>query len=642
MTLIPSRSAELGRRASPVLRDRIALHITGRRALAVAMGLMLMSGAGLRLIGTNWDDGKHLHPDERYISTVADNISWPRSLGQYLDVENSPLSPYNHDEGRDYIYGTLPLFATKLGAAVFDQGSYGELNLFGRRLAAVVDTATIILVFLIAMALVDEFGRARALQAALVAAASYAFTVTAIQHGHFFTSDSWLVFFGALTFLVALRSLRLGVRREGRSPSPILLLLGASIGLTVACKISGALIAVPVGVALAARSVIAGRWAGKRRALVRLAVDAGTVVLSAYVVFRAVSPYTFAHSNWLDLSVNESFRNALENQARASSGGSLSPPSYQWLLSPRVWSPLENVAFWQLGIPLALAALVGIAALVARIAGTGFAWSRTRTSPSEDAIATMASRLMLVSFVATIFLYFGTRFAHSGRYLLPLVPFLAVAAAFGLASVSGARRRLWFALSSVLVLLTALYAVAFVHIYTQPNTRIVASEWILDHVPVGSTIANEHWDDPLPVGGRWSESVAGAREIGGYRGLLVPVFDFDDSTKLRKLYDEVSQADYYVLSSPRAWNTIGRMPNRFPLMTRFYKELFAGRLGFVRAARFTSYPQLFGVKINDLRAEEAFWVYDHPPVRIYRRTRELSWPAFRAALCQTAAAPSCS
>ena len=36
------------------------------------------------------------------------------------------------------------------------------------------------------------------------------------------------------------------------------------------------------------------------------------------------------------------------------------------------------------------------------------------------------------------------------------------------------------------------------------------------------------------------------------------------------------------------------MPGRFPLMTRFYRQLFAGRLGFAPTSRFTSEPRLLG------------------------------------------------
>ena len=75
-------------------------------------------------------------------------------------------------------------------------------------------------------------------------------------------------------------------------------------------------------------------------------------------------------------------------------------------------------------------------------------------------------------------------------------------------------------------------------------------------------------------------------------------------------------------------------------MPRFYRALFDGRLGFVRVARFTTEPQLFRVQLHDVGAEEAFWVYDHPPVQIYKRYRPLSWRQFRARLCSPSPAPA--
>ena len=138
------------------------------------------------------------------MSTVADNVHSPGGLVEYFDVEDSRLSPYNAEPGRDYLYGTLPLFGTKLVTTAFGQGGYGTLNIAGRRLAALLDTLTIVLVFLVALLLLEELGRRRAPTSAFLAAALYAFTVTAIHARHFFTTDTWLALFGMLTFLLAL------------------------------------------------------------------------------------------------------------------------------------------------------------------------------------------------------------------------------------------------------------------------------------------------------------------------------------------------------------------------------------------------------------------------------------------------------
>mgnify|MGYP000660361678 CR=1 FL=1 len=364
----------------------------------------------------------------------------------------------------------------------------------------------------------------------------------------------------------------------------------------------------------------------------------GTVVVSAYVAFRALSPYSFAQTNWLDVSINGSFRAALEQQARAVAGESLPPPSYQWLLSTPVWSPLENLTLWQLGLPLGLAAGAGLAVLGVAVARGVRATTRGGRDP--DTVVAAVAPLMLLAFVGVVFAYFGTRFVHSGRYLLPLVPLLAVAAAAGLAALATRRPRAAAALALGIAAASALYATAFVGIYTRPNTRVAATEWIHANVPGGSAVANEHWDDPLPIGAIWLEP-NDRPEPRTYRGVEVPVFDADDETKLRKLYDALAAADFYVVSSPRAWKTVGRLPERFPLTTRYYEELLSGRLGFALAAEFSSPPRLLGLTLDDQRAEEAFWVYDHPPVLILRRSGQLDWKTFAARLCPRPAKPHC-
>lgn len=600
------------------------------------LALVVLTGGALRFIGGDWDDGAHLHPDERYLAIVADNVEWPSGVREYFDVDRSPLSPYNTEQGRDYLYGSLPLFATKLAATATGQDTYGELTLVGRRLVAALDTLTILLVFGIGLLVLAPLGPPRADVGALLAAALYAVTVSMIQHAHFFTTDVWLVNLGTATFLLALVSLRRGVGSGARSPSLIVLLTGVALGLTVACKVSGAFVALPVGLALVGRALIVRTWASTPWALLRLGVEAGVVAVAAYVAFRLVSPYTFASSNWLDATVNSSLLDALERQAQAVDGFVETPPSYQWLLSSPIWAPLENIALWQLGLPLALAALTGLGVMAASLALSARRTLRRRAlSTSPDAITAAVSQLMVVSFVVAIFGYFASRYVHAGRYLLPLVPLLPVVAAYGLARAASARPAAAGAAGAAVLAATFLYAVAFVGIYDRPNTRVAATAWLNETLPRGTAIANEHWDDPLPVAGNWTGGTT------GFLGLELPVFDPDDGQKLRTLYEQLGAADVYVLSSPRAWNTIGRLPDRFPLMTRFYEELFAGRLPFERVATFESYPSLLGFELRDRRAEEAFWVYDHAPVTIFRRTGPLDWDTFRTQLCPQPVAPHC-
>jgi len=617
-------------RARPSGWSEVAASVRRHIAL-VLLALIVVAGGWLRLSGTNWDDGGHLQPDERYLSIVADNLRWPRSLGGYLDVGTSPLSPYNTAVGHTYVYGTLPLFATKLAATALGRDDYSRLNLVGRRLGALADMLTVVLVYLTALVVLEEFGRKRAVTGALVAAALYAASVATIQAAHFFTVDSWTVMLSLTTVYLAAASVRSGVPPDSPRFSLRVAVVGVALGLTVACKLSGAFVAIPVLVAMLGRGVLARRWAPNREVAMRVGADLLLVVTVAYGAFRAVSPYAFANSNWLDLRLNGYFRSALGTQQDALHGKFLYPPAYQWLLSPRLWDPLKNLVVWQLGMPFGLVALAGLGVVGVAVTRQLSAVIRRRGRAATPQMAPQTTAgvvaptvyLMILAFVTTVFLYVGSLFAHTGRYLLPVVPLLAVAAGFGLVALPSARDGLVLVVSVVVVAATSVYALAFHHIYTVENTRMAASDWIAAHVPAGSTIVNEHWDDSLPVGSRAQR----------YTNVQLPVFDADDETKLRKLYDGLSGADYYVLSSPRAWRTIGHLPSRFPLMARFYARLFTNQLGFSPSARFTVYPQLFGIPLHDLGAEEAFWVYDHPPVLIFQHVQRLSWNDFRARLC---------
>jgi YYY domain-containing protein len=137
-------------------------------------------------------------------------------------------------------------------------------------------------------------------------------------------------------------------------------------------------------------------------------------------------------------------------------------------------------------------------------------------------------------------------------------------------------------------------------------------------VSLGAGIANEHFDDPLPfnMDGRV------AFGSGPYRGLDLALYNEDTPDKLEEVLDVLDEADYISMSSGRLWQSIPRLPMRYPVTTRYYQLLFAEELGFEKAAEFHAYPRLFGIEFDDTWAEEQFTVYDHPKVLIYRKTAD--------------------
>src|SRR5207244_11844989 len=88
-----------------------------------------------------------------------------------------------------------------------------------------------------------------------------------------------------------------------------------------------------------------------------------------------------------------------------------------------------------------------------------------------------------------------------------------------------------------------------------------------------------------------------------------------------------------------------RLPWRYSVQIRYYALLAQGRLGFAPVATVTSYPTILGLPLPDDQPwiDDTFTVYDHPPVRIFQRTRLSSaaeWDALFAAAVRHPWAPT--
>ena len=300
-------------------------------------------------------------------------------------------------------------------------------------------------------------------------------------------------------------------------------------------------------------------------------------------------------------------RRWLENLVQTSqlaSGAIDFPPGVQWTGRTPLWFPLRNLVLWGMGPLLGLAACAATIAAAYRL----FRHDARHTIP--------------VLWIALVFLHQGSQFVTTGRYFLPMYPMLALLAAWGLVALRD-RSPARFANAAIGVVLagTLLWAVAFTSIYRRPNTRVEASRWIYRNVPAGATLATEHWDDRLPL------RLAGTAPEQ-YAGVDLTNYDDDTPEKLDRLLQKLDAAQYVILASNRLYDSIPRLPMRYPMTTKYYRFLFSGELGFERVADFTSFPALGRFRIPDQSAEEAFTVYDHARVQIFARTRR--WDPQRA------------
>ncbi len=594
-----------------------------RNRIQLALVAVLLVAAALRCYNINWDGGKLTHPDERStVAFYAPTMHWPNDWSTAFDPQESTLNPFwdrNNQHRRSYTYGHFPLYlltitanlahnltplAERLGASPETVQALATANgspgfaYVGRFLMALADTATVYLVYLIARRL---YGRA----AGLLAAAFSAFTVTQIQLAHFFAVDPISTTFT----LLALYGAMLMVERRTAGAAA---LTGLGAALAIASKFS----ALPV-LAAPVVAVLVIAWQSRQAGRTDSAQALRHLLLAfvvAFLVFAVTSPFVL-----LDWS---SFVQAvIKEQGAMASGRADMPFTRQYRGTVPYSYQIEQQLRWGMGWPLGIVAFLGL----------GWVLVRTllrRAKPGE---------LILLSWIVPYFGFTGLFLAKFMRYMVPVVPLFTVMGVGMLCKLQVASRKSQvarFQLPSLLIAVTLggaiFWALAFVvGVYGTEHTWITASRWIYDHVPEGSVLASEHWDDDLPLG--LPEPGANMR-THGYRLVELPMYEEDNEEKYQRLRSRLSEADYIVLSSNRLYGAILRLPQRYPMSSKYYQLLFAGRLGFEEVAEFTTYPRLGPFTFNDDSADESFTVYDHPKPIIFRKVRELSGAEWDALL----------
>lgn len=631
---------------------------TGRRAAhhplvwwAVLLAIAVVGLIG-RVWGVDFDSRQHQHPDERHWSLVSAGLARadagtqragrPTPVGavvDWLDADVSPANPYRVSES--FVYGPAPLAwargvagwlghgvatgaqpASALAHAIDalgvplidDQGrarfddAY-QVDLVGRLLSAVYDTVTIVVVGLLARRLAGRLGCGAPRAAGWVAAAMYAAAPTAIQQAHFMSSESALGLACALLLLVTVDIDRgPSVRRAAAGGAA----LGVLVGIVVAVKLSGtAVAAIPVA------GCVWLVWRFRRRAdAVRLAVAA----LTAAIAYRAFHPAAF---DGLGLGLSDVFTADFDRVRHQFDQDW--PPAIQWAGNSGAGVAARWLVQFCFGPGLCVAALAGVVWL----------WSRWRrgdlTGARWPAAATVAAAIVPFAYVVV-------SAVPSGRYFMPMLP--AVAALSGLGVVvawntvahPAATRVVARAGAVALVAVGVLWGVMFVHgVYGSGYTRAEASRWIAEHVEPGAVLSNQAWDDALPL------AIDGV-DPQAYGSVELELVGTDSVDKLLRTVSRIEQIDYVVESSPRLWGSVVRMPHRFPSTIRFFAGLDDGTLGFERVATFDRDPRLGPLRLDDDSAEEAFSVYDHPEVRIWRKVREVPRAELIAALDPVAAA----
>ncbi len=502
--------------------------------------VVLLVGAYFRLVGLNWDESQHPHPDERFL-TMVETALQPKvcadpsvpveacppeqkrwlSAGDYFNTAKSTLNPHNRGYGF-FVYGTLPIFIVRYVAEWLGQTGYDQVNLVGRSLSALADLGTLVLLYFIA-------ARAYNRRVGLLAAAFSSLAVMQIQQSHFWTTDNFTTFFMFLALYFAveiafgeIREKRLEIREKREENSSetrtnfyslisildslfwLSLAFGLAFGMAIASKLNAYPIALMLPAAFAIRhfrqpsaissqpsveiekserntghSSLITHHLSLERILLYLVIGALATITS----FRIFQPYAFSGPGFFDLKPNPEWVADIREQRAQASGDADVPFALQWARRSHLYS-FENLTLWGLGLPLGI------------LAWAGFLWMGWRILKGEG-----KQHMLLWSWTAAYFLWQSIQFNPTMRYQLPVYPLLAMMAAWFVFELAGWQvgrlegsslktfklSNLPTILSAIIgitvLILTTFWAFAFTRIYTRTETRLAATRWIYQHVP---------------------------------------------------------------------------------------------------------------------------------------------------------------
>jgi hypothetical protein len=552
--------------------------------------LITLVGALLRIYGLGHGAPYHFHADEMLALRGAELLR----AAPHVAAESA----------RFFIYPVLPkeLLAILVHAwEAIDRPldlarpeAGRVVMMLGRGLSAAASTLTIPFVFAIGRRVAGEL-------AGLIGAALMATAVIAVANGHYFTSDSLLTLFCAMSLLAIVQVAQTGSRKAYA-------LAGLGLGLALASKYTAAFLLLPLALAHLLAPIRPTRGSGVRPWLVWMLIGAAPLVLAA-VVFAAANPLVLAHPDRFLADVREGIV-----QPNFQENGPIWTAQFADLARRPYW--FTNLLPWGLGPGFAAAAVAG------------FAWALARRDRGA---------LALAGYLACYYAIASQTTTPYVRYVLPALPGLAAAAGVMCADLSQ-RRGAWGtagrAITLVLLATTAMWALAYMNVYHREDVRLTAAKFINLNVPEGASILVEPSHGIPPTGEYWrrpdffTDYVGwGAATVRRDRYALHTLdvyrylYDRHASPDQKRQYirDRLALVDFIVMDDTfEEFYEHLHGPEHAPV-AEYYRDLFAGRLGFVPLRRFKVHPALFGIEIPDGRAEMTFSLFDHPTVYVFAR-----------------------
>lgn len=558
----------------------------------------------LRLYGINWDQGGHLHPDERMLIMVADQI-------HFFDKLNPNF----------FNYGTLPIYILKGTAQLIDYfflshlANYDGLLYVGRYLSILADLITIFLIYKIARLLFSEQNKLRAKSRSLtntiplISAFFYAIAFFPIQNSHFFVVDVFLTTFTTILFYLLFYYLSNDRGQDNKKYKKwgVVALLGIIFAAMLATKFTSVIFLPIILIIIVIKTI------KQYRNIAIVFINFLTFNFSLLIFNFLFMPYAFIE--------NKRFINDVLAQIRMNSNPYVFPYTLQYVDTLPYLYYLKNIFLWGLGPIVSTLSLIGLISLSKFLIFNSRFLIKSKFSNLKNKnsfqISNFEFKILFIFFYLFYFFIIGRSAVKFMRYMLPIYPFLTIMAGYGLYKVQSAKCKLQ--ITYLVITLSVVYTLIFVNIYVQPHTRIAATNWILKNIPKGSTLAVEHWDDRIPL---YSGENYNFVEMNLYE---LP----DDEKKWLILNQRLNQTDYIIIASNRLYVPLQRLSDCnkykvcYPKTAEYYRKLFKEELGFKKAAEFAVYPTFkvgrLTFNIDDQGADESFTVYDHPKIIIFKK-----------------------
>ena len=260
---------------------------------------------------------------------------------------------------------------------------------------------------------------------------------------------------------------------------------------------------------------------------------------------------------------------------------------------------------YALGFPLELAGLLGLCLALVK-----------RTQPA----------IILLGWFFAYFILVGGLHTKPVRYTTPLLPVLTVLGAWFCIWVTQKlqekRTKPYTYVIPILcvALPTSAYGLALTAIYGKEDSRILAERWIQTNIPPKSHVLSENGGYPtawmLPKD-QYNRQVTDSNYfiVSNKWELYSVQIDF--------FAKRLHQVEWIVIIEENRMKPFMSVPQKYPIGSEIYAQLKQEALGFQEIRHFKNHPAL-GITTYETTAQPTLTAFDHPTVRIYRRTPDAS------------------